>query len=161
MRQITVLVPDRRVEEFYIRFGEFLVQKPSSDEPALLASGTVPGWAVADDAPAIALRFWRELSLPGAAMLRYLMRAAKSETAVLTADELAEMSGHPKKASGVAGTLGGIGRAVRRADLPLYKTPRGADWHYVWWWDGERYSMTPEVAKLLRDAEEAASHLPA
>lgn len=39
---------------------------------------------------------------------------------------------------------------MSRAGLPVYTTPRGNSWHYIWNWDGERYSMTPEVARLLR-----------
>ncbi|WP_190987853.1 hypothetical protein [Pseudarthrobacter sulfonivorans] len=52
----------------------------------------------------------------------------------------------------MAGILGGMGKAIRRAGLPMYTTPRGNSWHYIWDWDGERYSMTPEVARLLRAA---------
>jgi len=57
---------------------------------------------------------------------------------------------HPKGKAGVAGLLGGVGKAIRRAGLPVYTTTRGNSWHYIWDWDGERYSRTPEVARLLR-----------
>lgn len=149
---ITVHVPDHRVEEFYIRFGEFVADVPNPDAPILLPSGTVPSWVETDEAPTIAAELWDEISLPGKGILRHMIEAAREETVHLFPKELADLSKHPKGAAGVAGILGGVGKAIRRAGLPVYTTPRGTSWHYIWDWDGERYSMTPEVARLLRKA---------
>lgn len=156
MIPITVHVPERRVEEFYIRFGEFVAEIPDSADPVRLESGTVPSWAVADNAQEIAARLWDGVSGPGHSVLTFLSRSATRETAHFTPDELASALNHPNGVSGVAGILGGVGKAIRRAQLPMYRTPKGTEWHYVWDWDGEKYSMTPEVAKLLRRAERAS-----
>ena len=152
---ITVHVPESRVPEFYIQFGEFLTEDPSTDTlspPLYLPSGRVPAWTQDDDASQRAAALTGEMSGPGIAVLRHLVNAAQEETAIFTAGELAEMTGHPHGKSGVAGILGGVGKAIRRVGLPMYATPRGNPWHYVWDWDGERYSMTPEVARLLKAA---------
>lgn len=149
---ITVHVPEHRVEDFYVRFGEFIANVTDPEAPTRLPSGTVPSWIETDEAPAIAAKLWSEISFPGRRILHYLIGEAKEETVALLPEELATLTGYPKK-SGVAGVLGGIGKAIRRAGLPMYTTPRGTSWHYIWGWDGERYSMTPEVAQLLREAE--------
>lgn len=151
---VTVHVPDHRVEEFYIRFGEFVADVPNPDVPTLLPSGTVPSWVETDEAPSMAAALWDEISLPGKGILRHMIEAARDETAHLLPKELADLSQYPKGAPGVAGVLGGVGKAIRRAGLPVYATPRGTSWHYIWDWDGERYSMTPEVARLLRKASQ-------
>ncbi|MBT2520867.1 hypothetical protein [Arthrobacter sp. ISL-28] len=150
---ITVHVPEHRVEDFYIRFGEFIANVHDPEAPTQLPSGTVPSWVETDEAPAIAAALWSEISLPGRRILHYLIEAVREETVYLLPEELADLTGHPKGKSGVAGILGGVGKAIRRAGLPLYTTPRGTSWHYIWGWDGERYSMTPEVARLLSVAE--------
>ena len=147
---ITVHVPDHRVEDFYIRFGEFLADVPNPDAPTLLPSGTVPSWVETDEASAIAAALWEEISGPGHSVLRFMARATGDETVHFLPEEIANGIGHPKGKAGVAGILGGVGKAIRRASLPIYTTPRGNSWHYIWNWDGERYSMTPEVARLLR-----------
>lgn len=152
MIPITVHVPDHRVEEFYIHFGEFVADTPTPDRPAHLDSGTVPSWVLSEGADAIADRLWSALSGQGQILLNKLMIEAHDETVRLTPDELAALFGHPKGVARVAGVLGGVGKAIRRAGLPLYKTSSGNVWHYVWDWDGEQYSMTPEVAKVLRHA---------
>ena len=153
MIPITVHVRESRVEEFYLRFAEFIVETPDLAAPLVLPSGTVPTWIQTDEEPALASRFMNEVSGMGNAVLRHLIDGARKETIYLTPDELAERTQHPHGKSGVAGILGGVGKAIRRADLPMYRHPNGRDtWHYVWDWDGERYSMTPEVARLLRAA---------
>ncbi|AUI50907.1 hypothetical protein [Arthrobacter crystallopoietes] len=149
---ITVHVPDHRVEDFYIRFGEFVANVPNPDAPTVLPSGTVPSWVQTDEAPAIAATLWDEISLPGHSVLLHMIRATGDETVHFLPDEIAKAMSHPKGTSGIAGILGGVGKAIRRAGLPMYTTPRGTSWHYIWGWDGERYSMTPEVARLLRTA---------
>lgn len=149
---ITVHVPERRAPEFYIRFGEFLADVPDPEAPTVLPSGIVPTWVVSEEAPVLAAALMNEISGPGYAVLRHLIREARDHTIHLLPEQLAQLTAHPKGKSGVAGILGGVGKAIRRAGLPLYTTPKGASWHYVWDWDGERYSMTPEVARLLRTA---------
>lgn len=146
-------MPEHRVEDFYVRFGEFVANVPDPSTPAQTASGTVPSWALGDDGPAIASALWKQVSLPGRAILRHLIDASQEETVYLLPEELATLSAHPNGKSGVAGILGGVGKAIRRAQLPMYLTPRGTPWHYVWDWDGECYSMTPEVARLLSAAK--------
>lgn len=147
---VTVHVPDHRVEDFYIRFGEFIADVPNPDAPTQLPSGIVPSWVVTDEAPAIAATLWDEISGPGQSVLRYMARATGDETAHFLPEVIANGINHPKGKAGVAGLLGGVGKAIRRAGLPVYTTPKGNSWHYIWDWDGERYSMTPEVARLLR-----------
>ncbi|WP_426940084.1 hypothetical protein [Pseudarthrobacter sp. S6] len=149
---ITVHVPEHRVAEFQIRFGEFMANATDPDAPSLLPSGIVPSWVETDEAPAIAATLWEKISLPGHEVLLHLIRATGDETAHFLPEEIAKAISHPKGKSGVAGILGGVGKAIRRAGLPMYTTPRGNSWHYIWDWDGERYSMTPEVARLLRTA---------
>lgn len=153
MFPITVLVPAHRVEEFYIRFGEFLSETPDLNLPQQLPSGVVPGWVQSEEAASLASALWSELSAPGRSVLEQLIRNVGDETVHVTPDEVATAMNHPKGKSGVAGILGGVGKAIRRAGLPMYSTPKGLAWHYIWDWDGVRYSMTPEVARLLRDAQ--------
>lgn len=39
---VTLHVPDHRVEEFCIRFGDFVADVPNPDAPTQLQSGIVP-----------------------------------------------------------------------------------------------------------------------
>ena len=154
MIPITVHVPDHRVEEFYVRFGEFVNDKPAPGTPMRLPSGLAPTWITEHEAETIAAKLWSELSGPGGWLLNIMMINATDETVSLSPDELADAFGHPKGKARIAGVLGGVGKAIRRAGVPLYMTPSGDEWHYIWDWDGERYSMTPEVAALLRRARD-------
>ncbi|QJU56273.1 hypothetical protein SCB71_21255 (plasmid) [Herbiconiux sp. KACC 21604] len=156
MIQITVHVPDHRVKEFYARFGEFISETPDPHTPIEVDSRLLPAWVEADDALITAERFWKEVSLPGRSVLLCMARAAMKSTAFISAEDLAQALQHPKGKSGVAGILGGVGKAIRRADLPVYSTRSGGSWHYIWDWDGEVYAMEPKVAELLR----MASNLP-
>lgn len=149
---ITVHVPEHRLGEFHLRFGEFLSNVPDPDAPTRLPSGIVPSWVVTDEAPAIAATLWDKVSERGQTVLLHLIEATGDKTAHFPPGEIAKAISDPKGTSGVAGTLGGVGKAIRRAGLPMYTTPKGKSWHYIWDWDGERYSMTPEVARLLRAA---------
>jgi hypothetical protein len=157
MIPITVHVPDHRVEEFYIRFGDFTAATPNPDAPTPTASGLIPTWTQGDEALSLAKALWEEVSGPGEFLLHLMTSDVKNETRYFTPDELATAFAHPKGKAAVAGVLGGIGKAIRRAGLPLYLTPSGEPWHYVWDWDRERYSMTPEVATLLRTARNRRS----
>ncbi len=152
MIPITVHVRENRVEEFYVRFAEFIVEAPDLAAPLILRSGKAPAWVKTDEAKALASKLMGEISLPGYGVLRHLIEGADKETVYLTPDDLARLTRHPKGKSGIAGILGGVGKAIRRAGLPMYRTPSGGTWHYIWDWDGERYSMTPEVAELLHAA---------
>lgn len=147
---ITVHVPNHRVEDFYIRFGEFLADVPDPDAPTQLPSGTVPSWVMTDEGRTLGEALWDEISGPGHSVITYMARATGDETKQFLPEEIAKGVNHPKGTAGVAGILGGVGKAIRRAGLPVYTTPTGNSWHYIWGWDGERYSMTPEVAGLLR-----------
>ncbi|MBC7592552.1 MAG: hypothetical protein H7288_01175 [Kineosporiaceae bacterium] len=150
MFQITVHVPDPRVEEFYIRFGEFISNLPDPDVPSEVDSRLVPGWAQSDDAGKMAEKFWGEVSMPGRNVLLYMANQAKTSTAFISAEALAAGLKHPNGKSGIAGILGGVGKAIRRAGLPMYSTRSGGSWHYIWDWDGDVYAMEPQVAALLR-----------
>lgn len=152
MIPITVHVPERRVEEFYIRFGEFVSDTADPGVPLRLESGLVPAWVESDDAASLAASLWGEISGPGRSVLLYLIRATGDETTHFRPNDIADAINHPKGKSGIAGILGGVGKAIRRAGLPMYSTPTGGAWHYIWDWDGDYYSMTPEVARLLRKA---------
>lgn len=149
---ITVHVPEHRVQEFQIRFGEFIAEVPEPDAPTRLPSGIVPAWVETGEAPTIAATLWDKISLRGQEVLLHMIQGTGDQTMHFLPRDIAKAVSDPKGAPGVAGTLGGVGRAVRRAGLPLYVTPKGKNWHYIWDWDGLRYSMTPEVAALLRDA---------
>jgi hypothetical protein len=149
---ITVYVPDHRVEEFYVRFGEFISDTPNPEAPVRLKSGVIPRWAESDDAASIAAALWGEISLPGHSVLLHMIRGTDENTTYFRPEEIADALNHPKGKSGIAGILGGVGKAIRRAGLPMYSTSSGGTWHYIWNWDGDRYSMTPEVARLLRKA---------
>lgn len=155
MFQITVHVPDHRVEEFYIRFGEFIANTPEPGAPSEVDSRLVPGWVEADDALEQAEKLWGEISLPGRSVLLYMAREATTSTAFIPAEKIARELKHPKGQSGIAGILGGVGKAIRRAGLPMYSTRSGGSWHYIWDWDGDVYAMEPKVAKLLRRASES------
>lgn len=78
------------------------------------------------------------ISLPGKSVFRFMAR--KDEMRYFPPKEIADGIGHPKGTAGVAGLLGGVGKAIRRAGLPVYTTSKGTSWHYIWGWDGERYS---------------------
>ncbi|WP_445996615.1 hypothetical protein ACUWEX_13800 [Okibacterium fritillariae] len=150
MHQITVHVPENRVEDFYIRFGEFLAGEPADTSfPAVISSRQVPQWALSDEAQVVAERLWAQVSGPGRSVLIYLARQAKEATAFVSAEKIARDLNHPKGKSGIAGILGGVGKAIRRADLPVYSTHSGGQWHYLWDWDGDAYAMEPQVAQLL------------
>lgn len=153
---ITVHVPEPLVTSFYERFGEFVKDRPQPGElpaPKRLEDGSLaPSWVDSDDAADIAWSLWKELSVLGASVLSALTRDVKDESRSFTPEQVAAATQHPKGASGVAGMLGGVGKAIRRAGLPEYRTPRGGSWHYVWDWDGTVFTMTPDVAKLLRKA---------
>lgn len=153
---ITVHVPEHLVPSFYERFGELISHKSASDAPTSpkrLESGVfAPRWVDSEDADALALSLWEELSGPGQSVLLFLSRATEDEPRRFMPDEVATAMNHPNGASGIAGILGGVGKAVRRAGLPMYTTPRGTTAHYLWDWDGVAYTMTPDVARLLRKA---------
>lgn len=153
---ITIHVPDDRVPEFYARFGEFVAQRADDEAPSRpmwLDSGAfAPAWVETDEASSMARALWDEISGPGQSVLLYLSRETGDEPRSFRPDEVARAMNHPNGASGIAGILGGVGKAIRRAGLPMYLTPRGNLWHYVWDWDGKLYTMTPEVARLLKNA---------
>lgn len=140
------------MEEFYIRFGEFLTSMPDLSAPSVADSRLIPSWVEADDALKIAEKFWGELSMQGRSVLLYMARVAKYSTASLSAEKVARDLQHPNGKSGIAGILGGVGKAIRRANLPMYSTPSGGSWHYIWDWDGDVYTMEPKTAELLRKA---------
>ncbi|PPH95174.1 hypothetical protein C5C95_16925 [Rathayibacter sp. AY1B7] len=152
MIPVTVHVPPQRVEEFYIRFGEFIADTAEPDAPVRLPSGTVPAWVLGDDADELATRFWGMLSFEGRRLLDRMTENESGETQSWTPDELATRYGHPGGKSKVAGVLGGVGKAAGRAGLPRYRTPSGGPGYYIWDWEQQRYSMTPEVARILRAA---------
>ncbi len=151
---ITVHVPDDRVPEFYARFGEFVAHPSRVDDvtsPLWLESGTYgPAWVTSDRAAELADKLWSEVSGPGQSVLLFMSRATDDAPREFHPDDLARGLNHPKRASGIAGILGGVGKAIRRAGLPMYTTPRGNAWHYIWGWDGRVYTMSPEVAQLIQ-----------
>lgn len=153
---ITVHVPERLVPDFYVRFRQN--HEPGPAECAVCPQGarirrTCSAWVDSDEAEQIALALWEEVSGPGHSVLIYLSRATDKEPRRFRPDEVATALQHPKGASGIAGILGGVGKALDGRISPIYNTPRGGTWHYVWDWDGEEYTMTPEAARLLRKAE--------
>jgi hypothetical protein len=154
---ITVHVPEHLVPRFYEQFGDLVSKKSATD--ALPAPKKVaphvyePAWVESEDAAELAWALWKELSLLGAQVLLYLAREVGEEPKHFTPEEIAVAMRHPKGPSGIAGVLGGVGKAIRRAGLPMYTSRLGGAWHFVWDWDGAVYTMTPAVARLLREAD--------
>lgn len=154
---VTVHVPEHLVPGFYSQFATFLSGNDSPagsaftpGPPTVLESGDrTPAWVDSEDAPKLASALWNELSGPGQSVLLYMSRAAKKAPYYFQPDELADGMNHPNGASGIAGILGGVGKAIKRAGLPEYAKPRGGTWHYIWDWNGATYTMTPPVSRLL------------
>lgn len=147
---ITVHVPEHLVSKFYSDFGRFTIEEVSNAPKRLESGAFAPIWVGTPEASDLAAALWDKVSDPGRAVLLYLSRETGDEPRYFRPDEVAAATQNPKGASGLAGVLGGIGKAIRRAGLPMYTTPSGTPWHYVWDWDGEFYIMTPEVASLIK-----------
>jgi hypothetical protein len=161
VREITILVPEPRVVEFYQRFGEFLSEEAHHAEPVAVApdraAGTTegqrraPGWIDQPGAEDRAALLWSYLSDAARETLGVLIEGALAEEPRrFTPAEIVEATGNPNGASGVAGTFGAAGRAIRKAQLPRYPSGPDKTWHYVWDWDGHHYWMVREVAALFR-----------
>ena len=154
MIAITVHVPERRVEEFYGRFGEFLTTPPGVTESSPHHVGNPPAWSQDPDAQERVKALWRRVSPLGRDVLRALAQGAlAANPQSFTTQELADATQNIKGKQALTGVLGGVGNAIQRTGLPKYGTPVGNQWHYVWDWDGERYSMSPDMARLLLTAD--------
>ncbi|WIB65609.1 hypothetical protein [Curtobacterium sp. MCBD17_040] len=156
-RQVTVYVPDARMEEFYIRFGDFMGGGPSpssegENPPARHQAGQPPAWTREQGAEERAAAFWHDVTDPGRDVLRVLIAGAEEEPPrhFLPADVVAAVGA--KSTQAIAGILGGVGQVVSGHDLPSYDYEPGRAWHFVWDWDPKKrlYSMAPEMAALLR-----------
>jgi hypothetical protein len=151
--EINVHVPDERVEEFYIRFGDFLSRKPVSvateHEPITVDGWTVPAWAGQDNAGELMRQLWAKISDPARDTLLVLATGALDDAPRrFTPKEIAELTQHPKGVSGIAGVLGQVGHVINKVGLPKYAASNGP-WHYLWDWDRHAYSMSPTVARLV------------
>jgi hypothetical protein len=164
MREITVLVPEGRVVEFYRRFGVFLAsgEGTAGDPTPGLGGGSIltpadrraPAWIKDPGAVDRVALLWSYLSEAGQGTFRVLIDGALAEEPRrFTPSDIVEATGNPKGVSGVAGVFGAAGRAIWKAHLPRYPTGKGTDWHYVWDWDGREYWMVPEVAALFRSVQ--------
>lgn len=155
MQSITVHVPDDRVADFYVHFGEFLASEATSEpeKPLVSAAGlTIPAWVHDDEAPVIAAQLWNALSDSVRGVFRVLIAGAlEADTPRrFTPADLAEHAGVAHGGRGIAGMLGAAGNAIRKLGLPTYEIRKGDTWHCVWHWSHGLYSMDPEVAELLR-----------
>jgi hypothetical protein len=151
---ITVLVPEAKVAAFYSRFGEFVSDASSESESVLPHQvGSPPAWTNDPDAQERAGAFWSHVTESGRDLLRVLISGAlESPPRGFSPREFVDAAEHVHTKQSAAGTLGGVGTAIQRAGLPKYRTAAGKEWHFVWDWDGYRFSMTPEMAQLLLSA---------
>lgn len=154
MQTLTIHVPDERVSEFYIRFGEFLSSPAAPTPPALIGETglTIPAWVRDEQAPAMASQLWNALSDSVQDVFRVLIDGAMEADGPqrYTPDELAQRAKVAHGDRGIAGMLGAAGKAIRKVGLPVYKIDGGNTWHCVWHWHQGLYSMDREVAELLR-----------
>lgn len=152
---VTVHVPEERVPDFYAQFGNFMIAKAAETDLPLRVDGrAIPWWVKDENAQELANSLMRETSFLGSRLLQRMAQQVEGEEpARITAQELTDLFAHPNgSVSHTAGVLGGVGKAIRRAGLPVYRLRSGGTWHYIWDWDGDVYTMQPEVAALLRAA---------
>jgi hypothetical protein len=151
---ITVHIPEERVPDFYAQFGHFAIAKADTDLPLRIEGRALPRWVNDENAQELADALMRETSFLGSRLLeRMTGQVEGEEPARISAQELTSLFAHPNgSVSHTAGVLGGVGKAIRRAGLPVYKLRSGGTWHYIWDWDGDVYTMQPEVATLIRKA---------
>lgn len=161
MREITVLVHESDIPEFYRRLGELMAESEDDPDSAdkeqhnhrdpLGSNRTAPEWIEESNAEQRAELLWSTLSENARNTFNVLIDGALAEQPQrFTSEELAEAAGIPNGPSGVAGVFGAAGRAIRKVGLPLYDTGKPLQWHYVWDWDGTRYWMVPKVAEVFR-----------
>lgn len=157
MREVTILVPEERIPEFYERFGAFMSEAADSVAPmvATVGSKPVPAWATGPGAVELVAKYWSALSADGQTVLGILIDGALREPPEkFTPQQLVVETGHPNGVSGIAGIFGAAGRAAKKVGIPRYRysDTNAQTWHFIWDWDGSRYWMIPEVAKLFREA---------
>jgi hypothetical protein len=147
-KQITVAVPEERVAEFYIWFGEFLAAEPGSRQHrgrrgargSRRHSEPEP-WSDEDLKQATWL--YRKLAPPARELFDLLMEESGEPFA---GEEIARRLGLEKGAHGVAGILAWPGRYSRHLGrlLPIETAGRPDG--------GTDYYMEPQVAALFRKA---------
>ena len=148
-KQITVAVPEERVAEFYVWFGEFLAAEPGSRQHRGRRGPRGPRRHTRARAVVRRRRQAGDLAVPqaGAAGARAVRPAHGGvRRAVRAASEIARRLGLDKGAHGVAGILAWPGRYSRHlaALLPIETAGRPDG--------GTDYYMEPEVAALFRKA---------
>ncbi len=148
-KQVTVLVPEERVPEFYAWFAAFLAAEPGAAPRSPGGRGSRRGegsaWSAEDSDEAAWL--YRQLAPPARALFDLLSDAPDQHFA---GSEIADWLGLEKGAHGVAGILAWPGRYSRKLGRALPLATEGRED------GGTDYYMEPAVAKLFAEARERA-----
>ena len=134
------MVPEDRVPAFYRWFGEWLSGK--NDEGGEQATPAAVHWLDAPDAAERASSAWNAMTLPARSVISVFV---DSPGQPLTSEAVVDVLGHDKGVHGLAGVLGGAGRAFNKFGIPD-----------AWKWDGTYYWMDPRIAALLATSRESA-----
>ena len=144
-KQVTVLVPEERVPEFYAWFAAFLAAEPGAPPRSLGGRRSRRGegspWSAEDSDEAAWL--YRQLAPPARALFDLLSDAPGQHYA---GDEIASWLGLEKGAHGVAGILAWPGRYCRKLGraFPIATAAREDG--------GTDYFMEPDVAGVFSEA---------
>jgi len=158
MINVTVPVPDDRIDEFYTRFADFLTDNASRRgatsevRTELHTIGRGPDWLADPDAKERAARLWHDLTEPGCELLRALIAGVEGNTTrTYSPHDLVEATG-AKSTQSLAGTFGGIGQVISTQQFPVYEYAPGRTWHFIWDWEPKKrlYSISPEMAAMLQ-----------
>jgi Family of unknown function (DUF6416) len=138
-QMVQVAVPAGRVPEFYEMFGRWLAGNSKAEAEA--STGLLP---FAEGVPTVVSQWWGTLSSKAKRLFLFLQTSPgikHSGIAIAEACDIANGS------SGVAGTL----------SWPVkYARDFGLDYPLIWDRESQEYSMTPEVATLIRQAQALA-----
>jgi Family of unknown function (DUF6416) len=147
-KQVTVLVPEERVPEFYAWFAAFLAAEPGRPPRSPGGRGSRRGesspWSAEDADQAAWL--YRQLAPPARALFDLLSDAPGQHFA---GDEIASWLGLEKGAHGVAGILAWPGRYCRKLGRALPIATAGRED------GGTDYFMEPDVAAVFTEARGA------
>lgn len=147
MIDVTVKVPDDRVPEFYVMFGQWLNGAPAPVVPLVgrnaLTPDDRPAWT--DDDGDVAREVWNKLSAAAKKLFSTLMDNPETQ---FSGEELAGILGIANGKHGVAGLLAWPGRYCAAVNRRWFW-----DWDYP---DGEVavYWLNHANATLFREARD-------